>query len=711
MLKVAWENKDRLLYGMRILNHGVCDGCSLGPYGLKDNVIDGIHLCTTRLRLLRLNTMSGLDPALLADVSLLRKKKNEELQAMGRIPAPLLRKKGDAGFRAVSWDQALDAIAELLRKIDPMRMAWFASSRGATNEGYYALQKVARALGSPHVDYCARLCHSPSSYGLSDVFGVGAPNCSLKDMIGTDLLVLWGTNLANNQPVTTKYMHYAKKAGTRIAVLNPYREPGLEKYWVPSITSSALFGTRLMDDYYPVRIGGDIAFMNGVMKALKEMNGFDRPFLEAHATGLAELETALGSWTWESLEEDSGLPRSEMEKFARIYAEAKSAVFVYSMGLTQQEFGVENVRSIATLAAVRGMIGREKCGVLPIRGHSGVQGGAEVGLGPDKLPGGLAVTPENARKLSEVWGMDVPGVRGLATPQMMRAAHEGGIDFLYSSGGNLIETMPDRKSAVLALGRVGIRVHQDIVVNTSMLVDGDLVVLLPAMTRYEMPGGCTSTSTERRIRFSPEIPGPRVPEAKPEWEIPVLLARRVRPELHKALPWTHPQQIREEIEKVVPIYKGIAGLKAEGDFVQWGGERLFEGGRFEKMPDGRLHLRPQASPRVVIPPGKFHVTTRRGKQFNSMIYAAKDPLTGNAREAVLISAEDAGKLGVRPGDRVRLTSDVGEFVGRIVIAPVRPRTLQLHWPEGNVLLPCRIDPISLEPNYKAFAEIAKAPEA
>lgn len=707
MMKIVWENKDSLGYGMRILNHGVCDGCSLGPYGLKDNVIDGVHLCTTRLRLLRLNTMPAFDPAVLADVAPLRKKKNEELQNLGRLPFPMVRRKGDPGFTRRSWDDALELIAAPLRTIDPLRTAWFATSRGATNEGYYAFQKVARVLGSPHVDYCARLCHAPSSYGLSDVFGVGAPNCSLKDMIGTDLLVLWGTNLSNNQPVATKYMHYAKKEGTRIVVVNPFREPGLEKYWVPSVASSALFGTRLMDDHYPVRIGGDIAFMNGVLKALKAIDGFDRAFLRDHANGLEELERKCDAWTWEKLEEDSGLPRAEMEKFASIYKEAKSAVFVYSMGLTQQEFGVENVRSIATLAAARGMVGREKCGVMAIRGHSGVQGGAEVGLAPDKFPGGLAVTPDNAKVMSRVWDTPVPGQRGLATPHMMEAAARGEIDFLYSIGGNLLETMPDRKWVAEALLKVGIRVHQDIVVNTSMLLDGDLVVLLPAMTRYEMPGGGTSTSTERRIRFTPEIPGPRIAEAKAEWEIPALLARRVDAKHDRTLGWKGPAEIREEIERIVPLYKGIAGLKAEGEWVQWGGERLFEGGRFDKFPDGKLRLLPQESPALVIPPGKFHVTTRRGKQFNSMVYGAKDPLTGNLRDAVLMSEKDGAELGVKTGDRVKLVSDAGEYVGRAVLGPLRPKTIQLHWPEGNVLLTRCYDPISCEPNFKAFATVTK----
>ena len=143
-------------------------------------------------------------------------------------------------------------------------MGFFATSRGLTNEVYYVFQKLARVLGTNNVDLCSRLCHAASVSGLKDDTGRRRANCSLSDFIGTQLLVIFGSDLANNQPVTTKYMHYAKKQGTRIVVVNPMREYGLERYWVPSVASSALFGTKLMDDFFQVRVGGDIAFINGV---------------------------------------------------------------------------------------------------------------------------------------------------------------------------------------------------------------------------------------------------------------------------------------------------------------------------------------------------------------------------------------------------------------------------------------------------------------
>src|SRR5574341_514365 len=280
MFGVLWENKTEISYAWNVLNHGVCDGCSLGPYGLRDNVIDGVHLCMTRLKLLKLNTMAALDVSLMRDIERLKQMGPEQLRSLGRLPYPMIRRKGERGFSRVSWDDALGAVCKSIHDTMPHEMSFFATSRGLTNEVYYVFQKLARVLGTNNVDLCSRLCHAASVSGLKATLGVGAPTCSLSDFIGTDLLVIFGSDLAANQPMTTKYMHVAKKRGTRIVVVNPMREYGLERYWVPSVLSSALFGTKLMDDFLQVRVGGDIALINGALKALLEADRLDRHFLD-----------------------------------------------------------------------------------------------------------------------------------------------------------------------------------------------------------------------------------------------------------------------------------------------------------------------------------------------------------------------------------------------------------------------------------------------
>ncbi len=709
ILRVAWENRDRPLYAWRILRDGVCDGCALGTTGLRDFTMQGIHLCTVRLNLLRLNTMPAMDIRVLENVARLKDARGRsaaELRALGRLPYPLLRRRGDPGFRRIHWDEALDLLAARIRQSDPQRLAFYLTSRGITNEVYYVAQKVARFLGTNNVDNSARVCHSPSTVAMKQTLGVAASTCSYKDWIGSDLLVFIGSDVPNNQPVTTKYLYYAKQQGAQIAVVNPFREPGLERYWVPSVFESALFGTRLADEFFSIHTGGDIAFLNGVLKHFVERNQLDEQFIRAHTADFDEMKQALEQQSWEHLEKFSGASRVDMQRFADMLARAKTAVFVWSMGVTQHAFGVENVKAILNVALARGLIGREKCGVMPIRGHSGVQGGAEVGAVPWSFPGGDPVNAETAHTLSQQWGFEVPTARGLSCVEMIEAAHAGDIDVLYSAGGNFLETLPEPQFVREALETVPLRAHQDIVLTPQMLVEpAEAVVLLPAQTRYEQRGGGTQTSTERYIIFSPEIPGRRAGESKPEWEIFMQLAERAYPERRRLIHFDDAQQIREEIARVVPYYDGIQKLRQKGDAVQWGGARLCESGQF-KTPDGKARFTPLRPPENEIPEGWFWLSTRRGKQFNSMVQARRDPLTGARREDVFMSREDAHALGLREGDPVLLRSEVGEFRGRVKLMPIKPRNVQVHWPEGNVLIKRGVcDPVCGIPNYNTLAQI------
>ncbi|MBI4402373.1 MAG: hypothetical protein HY581_12170 [Nitrospirae bacterium] len=241
-----------------------------------------------------------------------------------------------------------------------------------------------------------------------------------------------------------------------------------------------------------------------------------------------------------------------------------------------------------------------------------------------------------------------------------------------------------------------------------MLEDpADLVVLLPSRTRYEQRGGGTETSTERRIIYSPEIPGPRPGEARDEWEIPVLVAGQLDPErAARAFPWRDTHDIREEIERVCPTYKGIASLRKKGDNVQYGGPRLLAD-RFG-TPDGKGRFTPIDLPEETVPGGQYLLTTRRGKQFNSMIGAEVDPLIGAARDSVLMAAEDAVRLKLEAGDTVILRNELGEYRGRVVIDRVKPGSVQVYWPEANAVIPAgRLDPSGV-PDYNATVEVIPA---
>jgi molybdopterin-dependent oxidoreductase alpha subunit len=706
VLRAAWENRDSAGYAWRILREGVCDGCALGTTGLRDWTIEGVHICNVRLRLLRLNTMPPLDPTTLDDAATLSDRSSAELRELGRLPHPMLRSRGDAGFHRISWDEALELAASRVRASSPERLGFYLTSRGTANETYYAAQKAARALGTNSIDNAARVCHSPSTFGLKEALGVAASTCSYKDWIGTDLIVFIGSNPANNQPVTTKYLHLAKKAGTRVAVVNPYREPGMERYWVPSNIESALFGTRIADRFFELRTGGDAGFLAGAMKALIASGGVDEQFVAEHTTGFEALAEELGAVEWDRIERLAGTGRAEIEAFAGMLAAADRAVLVWSMGVTQHAHGEDNVRAIVNLALARGFVGREGCGLMPIRGHSGVQGGAEMGCYATALPGGASISAESAAELGSRWGFEVPKAPGLTAPEMLDAAGAGDLDVLFSVGGNFLEVLPDPERVRAALAAVPLRIHMDIVLSRQMLVDPDeQVLLLPATTRYEVPGGVTETSTERRVIFSPEIPGPRIAEARPEWEVLAELAARARPEVGEAVRFADTAAIRDEIAQTVPLYRGIEKLRRRGDQFQYGGPLLCAGYEFP-TDDGRAHFNTVSLPTPAPRDGRLILSTRRGKQFNSMVQESRDAVTGASRDAVLISAEDASRLGIVDGDDVIVVSDHGELRGRALIVRIATGNVQVHWPEGNVLIGAEVRSKEARiPDFNAMVEV------
>jgi molybdopterin-dependent oxidoreductase alpha subunit len=707
MFHIVWKNRDNLPYAWKVITRGVCDGCALGVAGLHDWTVKGPHLCMTRLNLLRLNTVSALDEQLLADVSKLEKMDNAQLRELGRLPYPMVREKGAPGFRRISWDEVNKRLGAKLRATDPRRMAFFVTARGVTNEIYYMAQKAARFLGTNHVDNAARICHSPSGAAMKEALGVAATTCSYKDWYGTDLVIFFGSNPANDQPVSTKYLHESKKLGTKIVLVNPYFEPGMKKYWVPSNADSALFGTNIADYWFPVSQGGDIAFLSGVMKILLAEGWVNQNFIDQHTTGFEELKAHVASMDWEALEKDAGIGRTAMREFAELIRDAKNAVLVWSMGITQHPFGGDGVQTILNLALARGYIGRDKNGVMPIRGHSSVQGGAEMGAYATAFPGNKSITPENAEKLSKEYGFPVPDWSGMPATEMVEACERGELDVFYCLGGNFLRTLPEPDYVRKAMSRVPVRVHQDIILTDQMFIPAqEAVFLLPAKTRYEQDDGGMETSTERRVMFTPEIPR-QVGEAKAEWKILRDLALAAYPEKASLFGCETGWKMREEIARVVPFYDGVQHLKKTGDAFQYGGPHLCANGQFPTT-DGRGHFRNVAIPTLNRKPGEFHVSTRRGKQFNTLIYAEIDPLNNAPRDAILMSSEDAARLHVVTGDRIALVNTLGRYEGLVHCAPIAPGNLQVHWPEGNnIIRKGVVDAHGGVPDYNAHVRVEK----
>ncbi len=613
LLGAVWENKRHLPYAWNILKRGVCDGCSLGSPGLRDNLVGGLHVCTGRSKSLRLNTMGALAPSAIKDVRRLQALKPEKLCFLGRLAYPMIRWKNDRGFAQIAWPEAFEIIRRAIHDTPPHELGFCAAPCGVTNEVYYAFQKLARSLGTNNIGLSSPPWHSNSVTGLKTTLGVGAPTCSLSDFIDTDLLVILDQDLLNNQFVIKKFLQYARKRGTRIIVMKSAPGLGCEFSGPPLVLSGAGLGSKLMDDiFFDLREGGEIAFINGVLKSLIERNRIDRDFVARHTNGFDKLATALAQQSWERLEYSSGATRQEMERFAALYGSVSSAVFVYGTGLTRHEFGTDAVKTVVNLALARGMLGRENCGIMPIHDRSGLQGGIECGIAPNQFPGGFTVDDESARRFSNLWRHPVSSAPGLTLAQMMEAARQGKLRFLYLLGGNFLEAFADRDFVTAALSRVTVRIHQNMMLNPSVLVEGaEAVLVLPTNTRYEQKGGGTLTTNERKICFTPEIPGHPIGDSLPAWQIPTIIGRRSLPNGELLFPFNDPQSIREEMARVAPIYHGIERLANEGDYRQWGGPQLFKGGTFRGMPGERALFS------VVEPPDHVASSVPPDRQMNN----------------------------------------------------------------------------------------------
>lgn len=720
--KIVWKNRDNLNYAKNIILKGVCDGCALGVSGLQDQTLNGPHMCTTRFNVLRLNTAPPIKPEILhQDINELRKMNSSELRELGRIPYPMIRRKGDRKFIRVSWDEAMNTVAGKMKELNPKQYAFYLTSRGITNESYYVAAKVARYLETNHIDNASRICHSPSKSAMKRSVGVGASTCNYQDWLGTDVLVFWGSVASNASPVSTKYMMEAKKRGTKIIVINPYREPAMENYWVPSVVESALFGTELADEFYEVNIGGDIALMHGVMKHwfdLEEQNegsAVNHEFVNEHVNNYEELKENVQSQSWDEIIKSSGIDKERIIELSNSLAKAKTGVMVWALGLTMHKHATDNISQVSNLALLRGWLGGKNKGLMPLRGHSSVQGSGEMGADPFSLPGG-DYNDENRPRIEDLWNFKLPQWPGdtvgvTIENAMLPEDNERKLKLYYMSGGNFLETMPDPDFVKDALQNLDIRVHQDIILNTSTLLDAkETVVVLPAKTRYEQDGGGLSTSTERMIYFSPEIEGNRnrIAEARSEWQIYVDLAKRVKPEESHLIDFQSGQEIRDEIAKANPQYDGVQHLKKAGDVYQYGGAWLCEGGVCP-TPDGRGNLITMDIPDNNKKAGEFKLLMRRGKQFNSMVYGNQDSFNNMGRYDILVSENDARREGLENGEAVVLYNKNGVFQGFVYYAAIKDGNIGVQFPEGNFLVEKGIYESFVEmPDYVTDVKMEKA---
>jgi molybdopterin-dependent oxidoreductase alpha subunit len=718
------ENSGQWHDAWKVLN-GPCNGCAVQTDGLRDNVMPHHpHFCLIRLGLIEEALRDPFDVSRFADVRRLRRRRNRDIERMGRIPQPMLRRRGRHGFEPIDFDQAYDLAAEWIGASRGDRSAYFTTSKAVANEEYFAFQQFARTVGGTNnVDSCARQCHAASVAALKATVGIGASSGSLADFRDADLLVLAGTNLANNQPLVMRYIVEGriKRGGLpRVIVVNCYREPGLERYWVPSNIRSALTGTTIADRFVQVRVGGDVAFFNGVMKVLIDdslLTERHRAMIDLQTTGFDELKTALESQSFDELERRGGVPRAAMAEVARELARTEHTVFCWGMGLTQHHHGTDNVKAVVNLALALGQVGRPRSGLAPLRGQSSVQAAGECGVAGTIFPGGDGIDADSAARLSEMWGAEVPNRPGMPTARMIEAAHRCDLDCIVSLGGNLPATLPGSDDVADALRRTRHRIRFDVMMNHEALIEpGEALLVIPIRNWYEWDHVFTTTSTDRTIRAFKGTIRPRVPDALESWQALRAIAQRVMGATDDGLPrgfaYRNTDDLRAAMDRDIWMYRGIAALDAPHKQMQWGGPYLYAGG-FDRMEGGRAVFSPLVPKDKPIPDGHFRVSTRRGfGQWNSQhrTGVAKDSFTAaRGRRDALINPADAAALNLEAGDALTLVAANRRLTTICRPDPATlPRHIQLFWPYANELIPLGVyDDPTCEPDYNVFARVER----
>jgi molybdopterin-dependent oxidoreductase alpha subunit len=618
------------------------------------------------------------------------------LENLGRIGHPMIAEPGSTHYRRIGWDEALDGIAERFRKLGPDEVTFYSSGR-SSNEAAFLLTCVARSFGTNNVHNCSFYCHQASGVALSRSIGTGTATVTLDDLEHADFAMILGANPASNHPRLITQLVELRKRGGKVVIVNPVRELGLERFRIPSKPLSLLFGSKISDLYLQPRIGGDIAALKGIAKAILARGAEARDFMERHVDGWPAVTEDISRTTWETLERQSGLSRAQIEAAAGLYAAAKNAMFLWAMGLTHHGHGVDNVLAVTNLALLRGMVGKPHAGLMPIRGHSNVQGVGSMGVAP-KLREAFAA------RLKDLYGIEAPAGAGLGTHETILAMDAGRLRGAFCLGGNLYSSNPDLAHTARAMQKVDTTVYVSTKLNPGHFHGrGRTTYILPVLARDEERQPTTQESLFNFVRLSDGGEKPATTEMRSEVEIIASVAERILPP--GRVDWSafrDHETLRQAISRTVPGWEPLADITRTKQEFQIGG-RTRHTPEFP-LAGGRARMIVTPIPDNVPPPGHFLLMSLRSEgQFNTVVYENEDIYRGiDRRDVVMMNEEEARDLGLNHDDTVRVETEIGFMDGlRLRFLPVPRGSLVMYYPEANHILPRRIDAQSGTPAFKS----------
>ncbi len=648
-------------------------------------------------------TTKRILPEFFAQYSLaeLSRESDHWLGQQGRLTHPMVLLEGSDHYEPISWDGAFSLLADELNRLASPDEAIFYTSGRTSNEAAFLYQLFVRQFGTNNLPDCSNMCHESSGTALGEVLGVGKGTVSLEDFDHADAIFILGQNPGTNHPRMLSTLEAAARRGARIVSINPLEEVALVRFRHPQHPLDVLgAGTPIATLHLPVRVNGDVAAMQGIMKAMLEEEErrpdqvFDHEFLRQHTSGFDEFLAHLRATSWPAITASSGLTQEAMERAASIAVASRRIIACWAMGLTQHENAVANIQQVTNFLLLGGHIGRPGAGVCPVRGHSNVQGDRTMGIF-EKMPDAFL------DRLGEEFHFSPPRRHGYDTVDSIRAMHEGRAHVFLGMGGNFLSATPDTQYTAEALRRCRLTAHVSTKLNRSHLITGRQALILPCLGRTEIDlqaGGPQFVTVEDSMSMVHASRGNLAPASEHLRSECAIVAGIARATLgaRSTVAWdaliADYGGIRDAISRVVDGCENYnTRVRAPGGF------RLPNAARERRFltATGKARFTVHPMPAFALAPGQLlMMTIRSHDQFNTTIYGLDDRYRGihNGRRVIFLNTEDMQQLGIEAGQHVDITSHFrGEkrIARKFTAVPYKipRRCAATYFPEANVLVP------------------------
>ena len=651
------------------------------------------------------STTKRVTPEFFAKRSLadLASQSDEWLGAQGRLTHPMFLRRGATHYEPISWDNAFELIAGELNSLNYPDQAIFYTSGRTSNEAAFLYQLFVRQFGTNNLPDCSNMCHESSGTALGETIGIGKGTVTLKDFDHARAIFVIGQNPGTNHPRMLTSLQRAKRNGAKLVHINPLPEVGMVRFKHPQEVAK-LFGsgTPLADLFLQVRINGDVALLKGISKAVLAAEEklprrvLDHRFIGRYTQGFDEFAASLNRVSWDDIVRESGVARDLIEQAAQIFVESERTIFCWAMGLTQHQNAVANIQEIVNLMLMRGQIGIPGAGVCPVRGHSNVQGDRTMGIWERPTEAFL-------NRLATEFDFEPPRNHGFDTVKAIHAMRDGGAKVFFALGGNFLSATPDTEYTAAALRRCRLTVHVSTKLNRAHLVTGDTALILPCLGRTEVDAqanGPQFVSTENSMGVVQMSQGTREPASPHLLSEPQIVSRLAHTTLgqRSAVDWegmaSDYDRIRVKIERVVPGFEDYnVRVREPGGFYLPNAAR----DRVFNTKSGKAKFTIHELPRLKLEPDQFlMMTIRSHDQFNTSVYSSNDRYRGikGGRRVVFLNQQDIDALGLKPGQRVDLTShfeNEERTARRFAVVPydIPRQCAATYFPEGNVLVPVR----------------------